>query len=431
MPRSVKPLKLSLWRNVAIVFFLILVLLGLYSAVTYRQIRHDALRKSADEIAPLVSGDWRGLLAELAVPTIAAALLITTLLVRLITRPIHKFVEGVTAICEGQAGACADAGNTKGLGPLAETFRQVTQTLRQSQEQLEKEVQQRTAELSAINKVLACEVTQRTRAERRQAILLRQVGDINEELTQFAYVVSHDLKAPLRGIRLIAEWLCADYGDRLGEEAREQLDLLQNRVTRMHDLIDGVLQYSRVGRIREDIVPVDLNELIPNIIDAIAPPENIHVTVESDLPVIDCEKTRITQVFQNLLSNAVKYMDKPIGEIRVACTAEGDFWKFAVSDNGPGIEDQHLDRIFRLFQTLAPRDEYESTGVGLTLVKKIVEMYGGLVWVESELGHGSTFFFNLPRTKRETALPEPLAAGAPDDGSIRAAHVSGSDAPLR
>ena len=431
MPRSIRPPTLSLWRNVAIVFFLLLLLLGLCAAVTYRQIRHDALRAGSGEIAPPAGGDLRGLLVELAVPTIAAAGLITVVLTHLIIRPITRFAEGVTAICEGQAGACVDAGNTKGLGPLAETFRQVTQTLRRSQEQLEREVQQRTAELSAINKVLACEVTQRTKAEQRQAILLRQVGDINEELTQFAYVVSHDLKAPLRGIKLIAEWLCADYGDRLGDEAREQLDLLQNRVTRMHDLIDGVLQYSRVGRIKEDIVPVDLNELIPGIIDAIAPPENVHVTVAGPLPVIDCEKTRITQVFQNLLSNAVKYMDKPIGEIRVACTAEGDFWKFAVSDNGPGIEDQHLDRIFRLFQTLAPRDEYESTGVGLTLVKKIVEMYGGLVWVESEVGHGSTFFFNLPRTKREIALPEPLLAGALHDEASHAAHVSGSDTPLR
>jgi signal transduction histidine kinase len=110
------------------------------------------------------------------------------------------------------------------------------------------------------------------------------------------------------------------------------------------------------------------------------------------------EPTRIQQVFQNLLSNAIKYMDKPEGKIRIACIAEGRQWKFSIADNGPGIEQQHFEKIFQLFQTLAPRDRVESTGVGLALVKKIVEMYGGRIWLESTVGQGSTFFFTLPRT---------------------------------
>jgi signal transduction histidine kinase len=226
----------------------------------------------------------------------------------------------------------------------------------------------------------------------------------NEELSHFAYVVSHDLKAPLRGIRLITEWLCEDYGDKLGAEAKEQMALLQNRVHRMHNLIDGVLQYSRVGRIKEDMVEVNLNELLPMILDTIAPPEHIRVTVESDLPAITGEKTRITQVFQNLLSNAVKFMDKPKGEIHVGCVEEADSWRFSVADNGPGIEEKHFERIFRIFQTLAPKDDGESTGIGLTLAKKIVEMYGGRIWVESEVGKGSTFFFTLPKREMPTSV---------------------------
>jgi PAS domain S-box-containing protein len=241
------------------------------------------------------------------------------------------------------------------------------------------------------------DITERRESEKLQTHLLQKMSQINEELSHFAYVVSHDLKAPLRGIKLVTEWLCEDYGDKLGAEAKEQMALLQSRVNRMHNLIDGVLQYSRVGRIKEDMVEVNLNELIPMILDAIAPPEHIHVTVESDLPTITGEKTRITQVFQNLLSNAVKFMDKPRGEIHVGCVEEADFWKFRVTDNGPGIEEKHFERIFRIFQTLAPKDEYESTGVGLTLVKKIVELYGGRVWVESEVGRGSTFFFTFPK----------------------------------
>mgnify|MGYP001250050125 CR=1 FL=1 len=262
------------------------------------------------------------------------------------------------------------------------------------------------------------DVTVKHTAERKQAELLRRVAEINEELTHFAYIVSHDLKAPLRGIKLVAEWLCADYGDKLGDDAKEQLGLLQSRVTRMHNLIDGVLQYSRVGRIKEDVVPVNLNELIAAVVDSIAPPKHICVTVQSDLPVIEGERTRIMQVFQNLLGNAVKFMDKPAGQVRVSCVQDGDFWRFGVSDNGPGIESKHFDRIFRLFQTLAPRDEFESTGVGLAVVKKIVEMYGGRIWVESEVGRGSTFFFTMPQRRPSQACDEATVPSSRNDSPV-------------
>ncbi len=242
------------------------------------------------------------------------------------------------------------------------------------------------------------DITEKHTAERKRAALLHRVAEINEELTHFAYIVSHDLKAPLRGIKLITEWLCTDYADKLGDDAKEQLDLLQSRVARMHNLIDGVLQYSRVGRITEETEKVDLNPLLAGILDAIVPPEHIRVTVAPQLPVLQCERTRISQVFQNLLTNAVKFVDKPQGEIRVDCIEDGEFWRFSVADNGPGIEAKYFDRIFRLFQTLSPRDEFESTGVGLALVKKIVEMYGGRIWVTSEVGRGTTFLFTFPRS---------------------------------
>ncbi|HSV99085.1 MAG TPA: ATP-binding protein [Sedimentisphaerales bacterium] len=265
------------------------------------------------------------------------------------------------------------------------------------------------------------DVTAKHTAERKQAELLRRVAEINEELTHFAYIVSHDLKAPLRGIKLVAEWLCADYGDKLGDEGKEQLGLLQSRVGRMHNLIDGVLQYSRVGRIKEDLAPVDLNELIPSIIDGIAPPGHIRVIAQPDLPVVEGERTRITQVFQNLLGNAVKFMDKPVGEVRIGCAADGEFWRFSVSDNGPGIDAKYFDRIFRLFQTLASRDEFESTGVGLAVVKKIVEMYGGRIWVQSQVGQGATFFFTVPQ-RRPSQASEAVSAPSLRNDS----HVDGS-----
>jgi signal transduction histidine kinase len=132
----------------------------------------------------------------------------------------------------------------------------------------------------------------------------------------------------------------------------------------------------------------------------LAAPENITITLENELPTIQCEPTRITQVFQNLISNAVKYMDKSQGQIKVGCVEDNGFWKFSIADNGPGIEEKHFEKIFQLFQTLAPRDNVESTGVGLTVAKKIVELYGGRIWVESKVGEGSTFFFTLPKQER-------------------------------
>lgn len=236
------------------------------------------------------------------------------------------------------------------------------------------------------------------RAEKQRDVLMREIEGANDELKNFAYVVSHDLKAPLRAISSLADWLSKDYADKFDDQGKEQMRLLISRVRRMDGLIDGILLYSRVGRVKERMVSVDLSRLVPEVIDSLAPPASITVTVENSLPTVMAEPTRILQVFQNLLSNAIKYMDKPEGEIRIACSTEGSQWKFSVADNGPGIKQQHFEKIFQLFQTLAPRDRIESTGVGLALVKKIVEMYGGNVWVESNVGEGSTFFFTLPRT---------------------------------
>ena len=259
------------------------------------------------------------------------------------------------------------------------------------------------------------DVTVQHNTQQKQEHLLQQIAEINEELSHFAYVVSHDLKAPLRGIKLLTEWLCTDYEDQLGDEAQENLRLLQSRVyDRMHNLIEGVLQYSRVGRIQEDEAQIDLNELLPEIIDTIAPPEHIAITVEGALPIIEGETTRITQIFQNLLTNAVKYMDKPEGRIVVAHQDLGDAWQFSVTDNGPGIEERHFDRIFKIFQTLVRRDEFESTGVGLTLVKKIVELYGGKIWLESELACGSTFHFTLPKQHTDAPAARALVGAAAD-----------------
>ena len=236
----------------------------------------------------------------------------------------------------------------------------------------------------------------------QQTKLLEKVDNINMELKDFVSIVSHDLKAPLRGIKSLATWILDDCSDKLGEQANEQMNLLLGRVERMYNLIEGVLQYSRAGRTEEQIVQVKLDDFIPEVINMLVPPENISITIEDNMPIIKCAETHVMQVFQNLLSNAIKYMDKPKGQIKVGCVEQDGFWKFSIADNGPGIEEKNFDKIFKMFQALSVSEEFEGTGVGLTVAKKIVELYGGNIWVESEIGKGSTFFFTLP--KQETGV---------------------------
>ncbi|MEO6422876.1 MAG: Tar ligand binding domain-containing protein [Candidatus Nitrotoga sp.] len=242
------------------------------------------------------------------------------------------------------------------------------------------------------------DISERKFAEEQKARLMQELESTHDELKNFAYVVSHDLKAPLRAISALAGWISHDYSDKFDEEGKEHMRLLIKRVYRMDNLINGILQYSRVGQVKERLVPVNLDQLVGEVIESLSPPSNIVVSIENKMPTIMVEPTRMEQVFQNLISNAIKYMDKPQGEIHINCRSEGNEWKFSIADNGPGIELRHFERIFQLFQTLTPRDKVEGTGVGLSLVKKIVEMYAGKIWVESKVGDGSTFFFTLPKT---------------------------------
>ncbi len=235
------------------------------------------------------------------------------------------------------------------------------------------------------------------KANEHLAETVRDLRRSNKELQDFAYVAAHDLKAPLRGIGTLADWIASDYADKFDEQGRQQLRLLKGRVARLSELIDGILHYSEIGRVASRMQPVDLNELVLEMIALLDPPKHVDVTVEGRLPVVVCEKIRVGQVFRNLIDNAIKYMDKAQGRIEIRCEEQDGFWRFAISDNGPGIDGKYFEKIFQMFQTLAPRDERESTGIGLAIVKKIVDLCGGSVWVESKVGEGTTFFFTLPQ----------------------------------
>jgi two-component system sensor kinase FixL len=245
--------------------------------------------------------------------------------------------------------------------------------------------------------LISTDITERRKAERRQKEVLEQLESINSELSDFTKMVSQDLNTPQGGIEALTKCLQEDCTGKLDEKGKEQLDLLFNKVNRMYKMIDGILKYSRIGYSTEQKVRINLNELIEQIIEKVSARGNIAIEVEDELPVIESEEALIAEVFQSLLSNAAKFMDKPQGQIRIGCIEEDIFWKFSIADNGPGIAREHFSRIFQMFQTISPQDKFGGIGIGLSLVKKIVETYGGTIWIESELGQGTTFFFTLPK----------------------------------
>jgi two-component system sensor kinase FixL len=249
------------------------------------------------------------------------------------------------------------------------------------------ERKQAEAEIRTLNAELEHRVHQRT----------TELETANRELKDFAYLVSHDLKAPLRAISRLVQWLKEDYATAFDAKGKEMADLLVERVKRMDALIDGILEYSRIGRIVGQEETIDLYGLLQEVIDTLSPPATVHIGIAQNLPMIVGDKIRIQQVFANLIGNAIKFIDKPQGEVVVGCMDDGAFWRFSVADNGPGIAPQYHEKIFQIFQTLQSRDELESTGIGLSIVKKIVEFYGGKIWVESQVGQGSTFWFTVPK----------------------------------
>lgn len=242
------------------------------------------------------------------------------------------------------------------------------------------------------------DITSRKEAEAVQKELIGGLKKANEELENFAYIVSHDLKAPIRGIGSLTSWLKQDYATVLGEEGNNLLVLMEKRVLRMQQLIEGILQYSRVGRVEGDSVELDLNELLNDVIDTIAPPRNtFQLTVLNPLPTINNNEVRISQIFQNIISNSIKYNDKEICKVEVDYEIKGDFHQFSILDNGPGIKPNYHNKIFKIFQTLQARDKFESTGIGLSIIKKIIEQNNGKIWIESDEGQGCKFLFTLPK----------------------------------
>jgi signal transduction histidine kinase len=223
----------------------------------------------------------------------------------------------------------------------------------------------------------------------------------NKELDQFAYVVSHDLKTPLRGINNIITWLEEDYQDQISPEIKQNLSLITSRTARLENMINGLLDYAKVGKIQKGMETVDVLRLVREIVDLVVP-KDYSVQIDGVMPFIDTEKLHIEQVFSNLITNAVKYNRNEKPKIIIKARELKDYYEFTVTDNGIGIQKEYFEKIFAIFQTLHEKDAFESTGVGLAIVKKIIDDYKGTIRVESEVGKGTSFIFTWPKITQPT-----------------------------
>jgi PAS domain S-box-containing protein len=245
------------------------------------------------------------------------------------------------------------------------------------------------------------DVTKMKEAEERVVEYAERLKQTNRELEQFAYVASHDLQEPLRTINSFSEIVAADYADKLDPIAVKYLDRVVQAGHRMKVLIQALLEFSRVGRGEESREPVSLdsvvNDAIANLNAAI---QESKARVTSDrLPTLPVSRTHMLVLFQNLIGNAIKFRAQEPPRVHISALRTGDFWLFSVRDNGLGIDPKFHEKIFVIFQRLHTREQYPGTGIGLSMCKKIVDLHGGRIWVESEPGEGSSFKFTLPALK--------------------------------
>lgn len=225
----------------------------------------------------------------------------------------------------------------------------------------------------------------------------QQLTKQNEELDQYSYVVSHDLKAPLNAIFKLSEWIEEDSYNVLPEESKQNFEMLKNRAQRMQSLINGLLEYSKIGRINIPTERINLNLLINDVIETLNPGDKFIFNIQKDMPVIKGKKLAMQEVFFNLILNAVKYNDKENGIITVSHKELEEYHQITIADNGMGINPAYHEKIFGVFQTLEARDKVEGTGIGLSIVRKFIQDFGGKIWVESEEGKGASFIFTIPK----------------------------------
>lgn len=239
---------------------------------------------------------------------------------------------------------------------------------------------------------LAIDITERREMEEALQRQREELVRSNQDLEQFAYVASHDLKAPLRAIEVLVQWLDEDLRDYEGGEVQENLGLLRQRTQRLNRLLDDLLEYSRAGRRVGSRTTVDTRELVEDIATLLAPPAGMRIEADRSLPTLRAYRAPLEQVLRNLINNAVKHHPRQEGTVRVSAADQGESVLFAVEDDGAGIPEEYAEKVFQMFQTLQPRDEREGSGMGLAIVKRIMDWQGGRIWFHPGPGGKGTVF---------------------------------------
>jgi two-component system, chemotaxis family, sensor kinase Cph1 len=264
--------------------------------------------------------------------------------------------------------------------------------------QMETLVKQRTNKLANINKILNVEIGDHEKAEIKLEKLIEKLKSSNKELEQFAYISSHDLKEPLRMITSFLQLLKRRYQENLDKDANEFIDYAVDGAKRMDMMINDLLEYSRIGSREREFTYLKCEEILKMVLTNLKTLiEDTNTIVTHDqLPLIYANEQQMVQLFQNIIGNAIKYRSEKNPEIHISAEHIDDKYIFAVKDNGIGIDKNYLEKIFTIFQRLHTRDEYEGTGIGLAISKKILEKHRGTIWAESEPGKGTTFYFTIP-----------------------------------
>jgi PAS domain S-box-containing protein len=218
----------------------------------------------------------------------------------------------------------------------------------------------------------------------------------NQQLDSFACIVSHDLKAPLRAINNLSQWIEDDLEGSLSESNQQHMNLLRSRIHKMEVTIDELLDYARIGKVTDSVEPIAIEQLLTEVIELIAPPPTFKIDIATNMPTLNAKKILLLQVFSNLIANSINHHNRLDGSVTISVQEQQNFYEFIISDDGPGIAPEYRERVFTIFQAVNPQNRADSTGIGLAIVKKIIQDRGGDIRLESEVGVGTKFYFTWP-----------------------------------
>ncbi len=332
--------------------------------------------------------ELRGKTMTIGWALIAVILLLSTLIARAFTRPIRELSAAAQEVAQGRYDTKVEVKTRDEIGGLAEAFNNMVRSLAKAAEQLEEKSK-------TLFKHLALTTRQR-----------KELKEVNQELDSFVYTASHDLRAPLRGIASFASFLEEDYADKLDDKGRDYIAEIKKGAGKMNDFIEDLLQLSRISRIKNPYEPVAMGQLVTDVLDRLKfdiESGKVAMTVQKDMPTVMCDRIKLTEVFYNLINNAIKFSSKDNTDnpkIVVGCVEEGPDYRFFVKDNGIGIDPKYHDQIFGIFKRLHTDKEYEGTGAGLSIIKRVIDDHQGRIWIDSVLGQGATFNFTIPKDLR-------------------------------